>query len=99
MTFNVQTIGSAELQEAFDILNFSAEEKFNTYKMCSALVHMGELKFKERQEQAELDGEDGEISYEFIEDAHAALLQRRRRRRRCLASTWRSSSTPCASRV
>jgi myosin heavy chain 6/7 len=29
------------------------------YRVCSAIVHMGETKFKERQEQAELDGEDG----------------------------------------
>ena len=47
------------LQEAFDILMFSPDEKFNLYKLCSAIVHMGEMKFKERQEQAEPDGEDG----------------------------------------
>ena len=40
---------------------FSPEEKFNTYRMCSAIMHMGEMKFKERQEQAEPDGDDGAV--------------------------------------
>jgi myosin protein heavy chain len=44
--------------EAFDILNFSPEEKFNVYRVCSALLHMGEMQFKQkpRDEQAEPDG-------------------------------------------
>lgn len=81
---STNAINSAGLQEAFDILNFSAEEKFNTYKLCSGLVHMGELKFKERQEQAELDGEDGECNV-IVEDTHRMLLQKRKRRHRCSA--------------
>ena len=52
-----------KIQEAFDILNFSKEEKFDTYKLCSAIMHMGEMKFKERQEQAEPDGDEG-----FVEE-------------------------------
>ena len=49
--------------EAFDILNFSAEEKFDTYRICSGLMHQGEMKFKQRprEEQAEPDGEDGAL--------------------------------------
>ncbi|VDM65006.1 unnamed protein product [Strongylus vulgaris] len=44
--------------EAFDILNFSAEEKMNCYRLMAALMHMGNMKFKQRprEEQAEPDG-------------------------------------------
>ncbi|VDM97049.1 unnamed protein product, partial [Thelazia callipaeda] len=46
--------------EAFDILNFSAEEKGNCYRLVSAIMHMGCMKFKQRprEEQAEPDGTD-----------------------------------------
>uniref|UniRef100_A0A158PAE5 Myosin head n=1 Tax=Angiostrongylus cantonensis TaxID=6313 RepID=A0A158PAE5_ANGCA len=46
--------------EAFDILKFSAEEKMNCYKLVSAMMHMGNMKFKQRprEEQAETDGTD-----------------------------------------
>ncbi|KHN79010.1 Myosin-4 [Toxocara canis] len=46
--------------EAFDILNFSAEEKMNCYRLVSAIMHMGNMKFKQRprEEQAEPDGTD-----------------------------------------
>ncbi|GMT32620.1 hypothetical protein PFISCL1PPCAC_23917, partial [Pristionchus fissidentatus] len=49
--------------EAFDILKFSKEEKMNCYKLMGALMHMGNMKFKQRprEEQAETDGtEDAE---------------------------------------
>uniref|UniRef100_A0A7E4ZQZ6 Myosin-3 n=1 Tax=Panagrellus redivivus TaxID=6233 RepID=A0A7E4ZQZ6_PANRE len=44
--------------EAFDILNFSAEEKFDCYRLMSGIMHMGNMKFKQRprEEQAEPDG-------------------------------------------
>ncbi|RWS13676.1 myosin heavy chain: muscle-like protein, partial [Dinothrombium tinctorium] len=48
---------------AFDILGFSEEEKHNVYKITAAVMHFGELKFKQRprEEQAEPDGtEEGE---------------------------------------
>lgn len=37
---------------------FTAEEKMNCYKLMSALMHMGIMKFKQRprEEQAEPDG-------------------------------------------
>ncbi|KIH49193.1 myosin head, partial [Ancylostoma duodenale] len=46
--------------EAFDILKFSMEEKMNCYKLVSAMMHMGNMKFKQRprEEQAEPDGTD-----------------------------------------
>uniref|UniRef100_A0A158R688 Myosin motor domain-containing protein n=1 Tax=Syphacia muris TaxID=451379 RepID=A0A158R688_9BILA len=44
--------------EAFDILHFSQEEKLNCYKLMSAHMHLGIMKFKQRprEEQAEPDG-------------------------------------------
>ncbi|KAJ8318328.1 hypothetical protein KUTeg_003419 [Tegillarca granosa] len=44
--------------EAFDILGFSQEEKTSMYKCTAAIMHMGEMKFKQRprEEQAEADG-------------------------------------------
>jgi myosin heavy chain 6/7 len=49
--------------EAFDILKFSPEEKFNCYRLVSAMMHMGNMKFKQRprEEQAEPDGTDGSL--------------------------------------
>uniref|UniRef100_A0A914WZ91 Myosin heavy chain n=1 Tax=Plectus sambesii TaxID=2011161 RepID=A0A914WZ91_9BILA len=46
--------------EAFDILKFSPEEKRDVYRLCSSMLHMGEMKFKQRprEEQAEADGTD-----------------------------------------
>ncbi|CDW54796.1 myosin tail family protein [Trichuris trichiura] len=46
--------------EAFDVMNFEQEEKDNLYKLCAAIMHMGEMKFKQRprEEQAESDGTD-----------------------------------------
>uniref|UniRef100_A0A0N5A362 Myosin head n=1 Tax=Parastrongyloides trichosuri TaxID=131310 RepID=A0A0N5A362_PARTI len=46
--------------EAFTILNFSDQEKFECYKLMSAIMHMGNMKFKQRprEEQAEADGDD-----------------------------------------
>lgn len=48
-------------QEAFTILNFSDVEKFDVYKVCAALLHMGEMSFKQRprEEQAEPDDTKG----------------------------------------
>ncbi|PIO71814.1 myosin head [Teladorsagia circumcincta] len=46
--------------EAFDILKFTPVEKMNCYKLVSAMMHMGNMKFKQRprEEQAECDGTD-----------------------------------------
>lgn len=44
--------------EAFEILNFSKEEREDVYKITAAVMHLGEMKFKQkgREEQAEPDG-------------------------------------------
>ncbi|MFH4975774.1 hypothetical protein AB6A40_002483 [Gnathostoma spinigerum] len=46
--------------EAFDILHFSPTEKLECYKLVAAIMHMGNMKFKQRprEEQAEADGTD-----------------------------------------
>ncbi len=46
--------------DAFSILHFSEEETFNIYKCVAAVMHMGELKFKQkgREEQCEPDDPD-----------------------------------------
>ena len=49
------------LQDAIDILGFTAEEKVTIYKLTGAVLHHGNLKFKQKQreEQAEPDGTEG----------------------------------------
>ncbi|RMZ94322.1 myosin heavy striated muscle-like isoform X1, partial [Brachionus plicatilis] len=44
--------------EAFDILNFSAQEKLDLFKATGAIMHWGNAKWKQRprEEQAETDG-------------------------------------------
>ncbi|CAK5015482.1 unnamed protein product [Meloidogyne enterolobii] len=50
--------------EAFDVLNFSETEKNDCYKMMGGIMHMGNMKFKQRprEEQAEPD-ETEEANY------------------------------------
>ncbi|NXY91414.1 MYSS protein, partial [Alcedo cyanopectus] len=49
---------------AIDILGFSADEKTAIYKLTGAVMHYGNLKFKQKQreEQAEPDGTEGSFS-------------------------------------
>ncbi|XP_046579111.1 LOW QUALITY PROTEIN: myosin heavy chain, striated muscle-like [Haliotis rubra] len=42
--------------EAFDVLGFTAEEKTSAYKCTGSILHMGEMAFKQKGEQAEPDG-------------------------------------------
>lgn len=41
-----------------DILGFSNDEKYGSYKIVGAIMHFGNMKFKQKQreEQAEADG-------------------------------------------
>ncbi len=34
--------------EAFDILGFTKEEKYNVYKVTAVVMHLGEFKFKQK---------------------------------------------------
>lgn len=49
-------------QHAMDILGFSVDEKCACYKIVGALLHFGNMKFKQKQreEQAEADGTESE---------------------------------------
>ena len=49
------------MQTAIDILGFTAEEKISIYKLTGAVIHHGNMKFKQKQreEQAEPDGNEG----------------------------------------
>nr|XP_033797180.1 myosin-15 isoform X2 [Geotrypetes seraphini] len=44
--------------QAFDILGFLSDEKYAAYKLTGAIMHFGNMKFKQKQreEQAEADG-------------------------------------------
>ncbi|XP_012736254.2 myosin-1B [Fundulus heteroclitus] len=59
---SVKSINDAEelvaTDEAIDILGFLAEEKASLYKLTGAVMHYGNMKFKQKQreEQAEPDG-------------------------------------------
>lgn len=48
-------------QSAFDVLGFTQEEKNSVYKLTGAIMHHGNMKFKQRprEEQAEADGTEG----------------------------------------
>lgn len=53
-------------KEAFDVLGFTQEEKNGIYKLTGAIMHYGNMKFKQKQreEQAEPDGTEGNSSPE-----------------------------------
>ncbi|XP_047212490.1 myosin-4-like [Girardinichthys multiradiatus] len=59
---SVKSINDADelvaTDEAFDILGFLADEKASVYKLTGAVMHYGNMKFKQKQreEQAEPDG-------------------------------------------
>ena len=50
------------------MLGFTQEEKNGIYKMTGAIMHFGNMKFKQKQreEQAEPDGTEGEIPSRII---------------------------------
>lgn len=45
-----------------DILGFLSDEKYGCYKIVGAIMHFGNMKFKQKQreEQAEADGTESE---------------------------------------
>ena len=63
--------------EAFDILKFAPQEKMDCYKIVSAMMHMGNMHFKQRprEEQAEPDGTDGK-RYNKYNDIYTSISQR-----------------------
>jgi len=51
------------VQQAFVVLGFGDDEKMSLYKSTCAVMHFGEMKFKQRprEDQAEADGTAGNI--------------------------------------
>ncbi|XP_040437558.1 LOW QUALITY PROTEIN: myosin-7-like, partial [Falco naumanni] len=63
---------------AFDVLGFTAEEKAGAYKLTGAIMHLGNVRFKQKQreEQAEPDGtEDADKSAYLMGLNSADLLK------------------------
>ncbi|KAF4800190.1 myosin-6-like protein [Turdus rufiventris] len=66
------------MDSAFDVLGFTAEEKAGVYKLTGAIMHFGNMKFKQKQreEQAEPDGtEDADKSAYLMGLNSADLLK------------------------
>ena len=49
------------MQKSFAVLGFEDTEKMGLYRCTAAVLHFGEMKFKQRprEEQAEADGQAG----------------------------------------
>ncbi|XP_062335312.1 myosin-7-like [Osmerus eperlanus] len=62
--------------EAFDVLGFTQEEKNGIYKMTGAIMHMGNMKFKnkQREEQAEPDGTEDTDKVAYLMGLNSADL-------------------------
>ncbi|KAJ8274916.1 hypothetical protein COCON_G00095410 [Conger conger] len=61
---------------AFDVLGFTAEEKTGVYKLTGAIMHYGNMKFKQKQreEQAEPDGSESADKSAFLMGLNSADL-------------------------
>ncbi|XP_031439478.1 myosin-7-like [Clupea harengus] len=62
--------------EAFDVLGFTQEEKNSIYKLTGAIMHYGNMKFKQKQreEQAEADGTEDADKSAFLMGLNSADL-------------------------
>uniref|UniRef100_S4RBY6 Myosin-7 n=1 Tax=Petromyzon marinus TaxID=7757 RepID=S4RBY6_PETMA len=61
---------------AFDILGFTAEEKASVYKLTGAIMHFGNMHFKQKQreEQAEADGTEDADKASYLMGLNSADL-------------------------
>ncbi|KAL4648956.1 myosin-7-like [Arapaima gigas] len=61
---------------AMDVLGFSAEEKYGCYKLVGAIMHFGNMKFKQKQreEQAEADGTESADKASYLMGLSSADL-------------------------
>lgn len=50
------------------MLGFTQEEKNSVYKLTGAIMHYGNMKFKQRprEEQAEADGTEGKFKFQTV---------------------------------
>ncbi|KAK5850116.1 hypothetical protein PBY51_014393 [Eleginops maclovinus] len=62
--------------DAFDVLGFTQEEKNGIYKMTGAVMHFGNMKFKQKQreEQAEADGTEDTDKVAYLMGLNSADL-------------------------
>ncbi|XP_061095230.1 myosin-7-like [Conger conger] len=62
--------------EAFDVLGFTQEEKNSIYKLVGAIMHYGNMRFKQKQreEQAEADGTEDADKSAYLMGLNAADL-------------------------
>ncbi|KAA0705099.1 Myosin-7 Myosin heavy chain 7 [Triplophysa tibetana] len=62
--------------EAFDVLGFTQEEKNSIYKLTGAIMHYGNMKFKQKQreEQAEADGTEDADKSSYLMGLNSADL-------------------------
>ncbi|KAF4087863.1 hypothetical protein AMELA_G00076180 [Ameiurus melas] len=62
--------------EAFDVLGFTQEEKNSIYKLVGAIMHFGNMKFKQKQreEQAEADGTEDADKSSYLMGLNSADL-------------------------
>nr|XP_061795723.1 myosin-7-like isoform X1 [Nerophis lumbriciformis] len=62
--------------EAFDVLGFTQEEKNSIYKLTGAIMHYGNMKFKQKQreEQAETDGTEDADKVAYLMGLNSADL-------------------------
>ena len=63
-------------QTAIDILGFTNDDKMGIYKFTGAVLHHGNMKFKQKQreEQAEPDGNEGNYYINRLERFFGAYL-------------------------
>ncbi|XP_076739716.1 myosin-4-like [Maylandia zebra] len=63
---SVKSINDAEelmaTDEAFDVLGFSFEEKASIYKLTGAVMHYGNMKFKQKQREEQAEPEGTEVA-------------------------------------
>ncbi|CAN9503349.1 unnamed protein product [Ophioblennius macclurei] len=76
----VASINDAEelmaTDDAFDVLGFTQEEKNSIYKLTGAIMHHGNMKFKQKQreEQAEADGTEDADKVAYLMGLNSADL-------------------------
>ncbi|CAK5018856.1 unnamed protein product [Meloidogyne enterolobii] len=77
--------------ESFDIMKFTEKEKFEMYALVAAVMHMGEMRFKQRprEEQAEADDiKEGEIACKLFGVDKDAFLTAILRPRVKIGAEW-----------
>nr|CAD2154198.1 unnamed protein product [Meloidogyne enterolobii] len=77
--------------ESFDIMKFTEKEKFEMYALVAAVMHMGEMRFKQRprEEQAEADDiKEGEIACKLFGIDKDAFLTAILRPRVKIGAEW-----------